>query len=264
MKIFRNNKFTSVGPDNLDNIEGIYTCISSKYESRYSGLSGKYFNETEVSLAISSVDFSDKRILDIGTGTGRFIDYIINQAESVVGIDISKGMVGYCKKKFSEQEKVTIQEMNSLHLDFEDNTFDIVLNFGYESITDLTPYFKEVNRVLKKGGIFIFTCLNDVAMFNCYDRIAMKVLNIYKEFPRIKFGAKEIKVILEQTGFKISKCVSNFCLVPPYLLPFKRFKRLDQIVPVFTCFINLLIWFNKICSKSTKLGYELIWHAQKQ
>ena len=65
-----------------------------------------------------------------------------------------------------------------------------------------------------------------------------------------KFGAKEIKVILEQTGFKISKCVSNFCLVPPYLLPFKRFKRLDQIVPVFTCFINLLIPSNSEFSKS--------------
>lgn len=105
----------------------------------------------------------DSKILDIGCGGGRNIQrfsQLISDEGRVVGIDYSEVSV----EKSFELNKEAIERgiVNVLHgsvseMPFYDGTFDIVT--GFETIyfwPDLINDLREVNRVLKKGGIVFF------------------------------------------------------------------------------------------------------------
>lgn len=99
-----------------------------------------------------------KKILDVASGTG---DLAILEAqklspESVIGADISEGMmaIGREKVKAAElQNVISFKKEDCMALSFPDNTFDAVTAaFGIRNFKDLEAGLKEMNRVLKVGG----------------------------------------------------------------------------------------------------------------
>ncbi|WP_335966054.1 bifunctional demethylmenaquinone methyltransferase/2-methoxy-6-polyprenyl-1,4-benzoquinol methylase UbiE [Galbibacter sp. PAP.153] len=100
-------------------------------------------------------------ILDIATGTG---DLAINMAlktnaQKIVGLDISAGMLEVGKQKVAEKSLTSKIEMvlgDSEALPFDDNSFDaITVAFGVRNFEDLEKGLSEIFRVLKKGGVFV-------------------------------------------------------------------------------------------------------------
>ncbi|MBL4694794.1 class I SAM-dependent methyltransferase [Candidatus Gracilibacteria bacterium] len=103
-------------------------------------------------------DIKGLRILDVGGGTGRIVKEMVDRGAEVVCCDISGEMLKIFKKKFSGVEcvKADIREMP-----FEDESFDLVVaTFVIVHLKKLMPAFDEVYRVLKKGGSFVVTNIN--------------------------------------------------------------------------------------------------------
>ncbi len=102
-----------------------------------------------------------ERVLDIATGTCDLAIEILkqNKAKSIVGIDLSKGMLekGQAKiDKLNLNNQITLRLEDCHNLSFEDNSFDAALvGFGVRNFRDLDKGLKEINRVLKPGGEFI-------------------------------------------------------------------------------------------------------------
>lgn len=106
-------------------------------------------------------DTKPNAILDIATGTG---DLAIQFAEStnaekIVGLDLSEGMLSIAKKKVSGKpisQKIEFIQGDSEALPFEDNTFDaITVSFGIRNFENLEVGLSEILRVLKSNGIFV-------------------------------------------------------------------------------------------------------------
>lgn len=106
-------------------------------------------------------DTKPNAILDIATGTG---DLAIQFAEStnaekIVGLDLSEGMLSIAKKKVSGKpisQKIEFIQGDSEALPFEDNTFDaITVSFGIRNFENLEIGLSEILRVLKSNGIFV-------------------------------------------------------------------------------------------------------------
>jgi demethylmenaquinone methyltransferase/2-methoxy-6-polyprenyl-1,4-benzoquinol methylase len=101
-----------------------------------------------------------ENILDIATGTG---DLAINLAEtgasSIIGLDISQGMLDVGKQKILKRQlndKIEMVLGDSENMPFESNTFDaITVAFGVRNFETLEKGLKEILRVLKPGGVFI-------------------------------------------------------------------------------------------------------------
>lgn len=101
-----------------------------------------------------------KNILDIATGTG---DLAINLAETnadeIIGLDISDGMLEVGRKKIATQhlsDKIKMINGDSEALPFENDTFDaITVAFGVRNFENLEKGLSEIFRVLKSGGIFV-------------------------------------------------------------------------------------------------------------
>ena len=97
-------------------------------------------------------------VLDVATGTGDVaIDFArFTKAKSIVGVDLSDGMLRVAQRKITEQgweDRIALRVGDALHLPFEDETFDIVtIAFGLRNLPDYQRGVNEMARVLKPRG----------------------------------------------------------------------------------------------------------------
>ena len=101
-----------------------------------------------------------KVILDIATGTGDLAILMAQtNAEKIVGLDISAGMLEVGVKKIAAKNLSNTIEMilaDSENMPFEDNYFDaITVAFGVRNFENLEKGLAEILRVLKPNGVFV-------------------------------------------------------------------------------------------------------------
>ena len=104
--------------------------------------------------------YPNATILDIGTGLGNFIYTLLDNTstyDKIIGIDLSERALVQAKQNFADNPKIEFQQMDALHLDFPNDSFDVVcLSNSMHHLVDLEAPIKEMERVLKKDGILIF------------------------------------------------------------------------------------------------------------
>jgi len=103
----------------------------------------------------------DSRILDVGTGSGQFIElmtYLTPKFGEIIGIDLSEAALEAARKKFSTDPRIRFLKMDANHLEFPSGTFEIVcLSNSLHHLHDVGPVLKEMTRVLTPGG-FLLIC----------------------------------------------------------------------------------------------------------
>lgn len=99
-------------------------------------------------------------ILDIATGTADMpILFSTSQAERIVGIDISKGMLEVGREKVKSkglQDKIHLEIGDAENMSFETDSFDAAtVSYGIRNFESLEKGLSEIYRVLKPGGLFV-------------------------------------------------------------------------------------------------------------
>lgn len=101
-----------------------------------------------------------KTILDIATGTGDLAILMAQtNAEKIIGLDISAGMLEVGVKKIADKNLSNTIEMilgDSENMPFDDNSFDaITVAFGVRNFETLEKGLADILRVLKPNGVFV-------------------------------------------------------------------------------------------------------------
>lgn len=96
------------------------------------------------------------KVLDCACGPGYGARMIAAKAKHVVAADLDLETV---RKAASGKyfDNITFQTGNATALDFSDQTFEVITSFETVEHVDPAPYFKEMNRVLKPGGMLILS-----------------------------------------------------------------------------------------------------------
>jgi ubiquinone/menaquinone biosynthesis C-methylase UbiE len=106
----------------------------------------------------SAIDVKGKDILEVGCGRGGGISYI-NRAfspKSATGLDLNKKAISFCNTYYTN-EAITFLQGDAQKLPFQDITFDVVVNIeSSHRYPQMNRFLREVNRVLKPGGYFLF------------------------------------------------------------------------------------------------------------
>ena len=109
----------------------------------------------------------NSRILDLGCGTGRTTGILHAAGHEVTGLDISFSMIRTAMERCPETAFLV---GDACSLSVKEKQFDVVL-FSNKGIDCIYPYEKRlealqgINRILKPGGLFIFSSHN-----HCFPR----------------------------------------------------------------------------------------------
>jgi len=120
-------------------------------------------------------------ILDLGVGGGRTTPHLSALASRYVGVDYSDEMIRACRGKFPHL-RFEVADASDLS-QFEEASFDAVV-FSFNGLDCLAPDDKrenclcECHRILRPGGIFIFSSHNPRSLFLDWqwDRDHLRVL----------------------------------------------------------------------------------------
>ena len=117
------------------------------------------------------VKIKPKRIVDLGVGTGRNLNYLAQRypGAQLIAVDIATGMLQQARQNYYQQQglKRWLPSRNKMHyiagdaekLPFEDNSVDLIFaNLALQWCDPRTSY-AEIQRVLSPEGLVMFTTL---------------------------------------------------------------------------------------------------------
>lgn len=102
----------------------------------------------------------DLRVLDLGSGTGFFTDLLASSYKEVIGLDFSKEMLNFAKS--CRNENILWLNADAHKIPLQDECIDFIYsNLVIQWCEPLDNAINEMLRVLKPGGLIIFTTLVD-------------------------------------------------------------------------------------------------------
>jgi SAM-dependent methyltransferase len=125
-----------------------------------------------------------KNILDLGCGTGRNANYLAEQGNNVIGIEISKTALTLAKERAADIGAKVDYRLGDIGEPYHisDESIDMALDITSSNALDekgREVYLSEVSRVLKSGGYFFVRAL-------CKDG-NKNVKNLLKDSPGLEY-----------------------------------------------------------------------------
>jgi ubiquinone/menaquinone biosynthesis C-methylase UbiE len=163
-------------------IQATFDDIAYRYdENRFFAISASRMAEL-----VSPAD--GLKILDISTGTGAVAIEIArkHQTASIEAIDLSQGMLEIAKSKARIEgiANIAFRQCDVDSMPYGKDSFDLV-SCGYSLFfyPDMEATYQAICKVIKPGGLFIFSSFTEAA-FNPYaERFLTRIENDYKVAP---------------------------------------------------------------------------------
>lgn len=113
------------------------------------------------------------RVLDVGIGTGRNLEFYKSDVNELICVDYSSKMLEQAIEKYENREEFRIKDLNAKfslmdaeEMNLEDDSFDCVVDFlNMQSYNDYNLVIKNIKRVLKDQGTFIVAARGESSYF---------------------------------------------------------------------------------------------------
>ncbi|MBE2227434.1 MAG: class I SAM-dependent methyltransferase [Ignavibacteria bacterium] len=99
--------------------------------------------------------FTGGKVLDIGCGSGLFLDYIKKHPDDYFGIDNHSNMLMVMKRKHPNVNLMKLQT-EDIGKELKENKYDNIISLfeGFSCVNNLSETFEGIHRVLKPSGKF--------------------------------------------------------------------------------------------------------------
>ena len=144
-------------------IEKAYNIWASQYDSNLNltrDLDKKCTIET-----LKNLDF--KNVLELGCGTGKNTEWLLNKAERIIGLDFSQEMLHKAKAKIFDKRVIFKKADLTKDWEIENNFVDLITaSLTLEHIENLGHIFSQANLKLKKNGLFFISELHPFKQYS--------------------------------------------------------------------------------------------------
>lgn len=176
----------------------------------------------EVAIATLLKGKTFNNAIDVGGGYGRLSVFLRNFAEHVTLAEPSQQQLDIAKEFLKDKPAVDMKLAQAESLPFKDGSVDLALVVRVlHHLPDPMPAFVEINRVLKKDGLFLLEFANNAHFKNRVkyssklQKIPMEPVDIRSaenrrddEIPFVNHNPKMVKKQLAQAGFKLERVLS--------------------------------------------------------
>ena len=140
-------------------------------------------------------------ILDVATGTGRNIPFLLKQvgrSGKIMAMDVSKGMLTYAKTKIRKKgwKNVELQRANASYLPYRDNTFDAVIHVGgINTFGEKEKALHEMVRVAKPNAkiLIVDEGMSSEKEKTFLGRFLIKINALYRSKPPTELLPKNVE-----------------------------------------------------------------------
>jgi ubiquinone/menaquinone biosynthesis C-methylase UbiE len=163
----------------------------------------------------SGHDQRDLRLIDLGCGTGRFLD-LVNQAWprlSLLGLDLSETYIRHARRHLRRRSRLDLLVANAEAIPVPDNSAEAVTSiFMFHELPPLVRrvVLKECARVLKPGGRLIVLDSLQKGDEPAYDALLERFPQNYHEPYYRSFINEDFPTIAWQYGLKHQRNVKAF------------------------------------------------------
>jgi ubiquinone/menaquinone biosynthesis C-methylase UbiE len=161
-------------------------------------------------IALCRIDLT-QRGFEIGSGDGTVAKFLSKHCHSLDCVDISRSFLAAAQRNCTECKNISFHQIGSDYLAFLPSD---VYDFGFAlhvfihfNAYDIFHYLRDVRRILRKGGSFLFDACD----------IGVQTLNIFREHAQLyrsdpatvrgllNFNsAGALKTLIEEVGFSAS------------------------------------------------------------
>ncbi|MBU3915529.1 methyltransferase domain-containing protein [bacterium] len=142
---------------NLRKIETVYDAMAKEWAEAFSDEHEKKPKDQEILRRFSLEVGDGKPVWDFGCGPGNTSEYLRNLGIEISGLDLSEELLRQARTIYPG---IHFQKGNILELEFENDSiaaavaFYAIVHFTQQQVGTA---FREIHRVLRPGGLFLFT-----------------------------------------------------------------------------------------------------------
>jgi ubiquinone/menaquinone biosynthesis C-methylase UbiE len=199
--------------------------MAERFDSmRFSGPIGRLIAETqEQRIAAFLAPVEGRRVLDVGTGTGRAAIALAKRGAIVTGVDASAEMLAVAERRAQEAgARVSFARGDAHRLEFEDRSFDSVVCLRVLMHTpDWRGSLGELCRVAASRVVFDYPSLYSAAALQAAVRRVTHAINPAVEAYRV-FSPGAVSRVLAEAGFHVTGEHRQF------VLPIALHKRVNS------------------------------------
>ena len=191
---------------------------------KISGAESDYFSLHKIEIVYKDNKTNPLKFLDFGCGDGNSAKHFnkLMPKSSYYGIDVSAKSIEVAKSK--EYKNSCFESFNGHQIPFEDNTFDVIFAANVFHHIDFELHnilFKEIRRVLKKGGSFY------LFEHNPWNPITRRIVNTCPfDIDAVLLSPKYAKQTLSNVNFQAVHI--NFILFFPRIKLFNPLIKLEN------------------------------------
>jgi ubiquinone/menaquinone biosynthesis C-methylase UbiE len=199
--------------------------MAERFEGmRFSGPIGRLVAETQARRILSFLSpIAGRRVLDVGTGTGRAAIALAKAGAVVTGIDASREMLAVAERRAREEGATVAFAVGDAHrIAFPDRSFDAVVCLRVLMHTpDWRASLRELCRVAADRVVFDYPSLFSAAAIQAAVRRVTHRFNPSVEAYRV-FAPSAVAHVLAEAGFRITGEHRQF------VLPIALHKRINS------------------------------------
>jgi 2-polyprenyl-3-methyl-5-hydroxy-6-metoxy-1,4-benzoquinol methylase len=194
---------------------------------------------------------ADKKLLEVGCGSGRFTLHLIRKGLSVTGLDLSAEQLNNLKQAAEQlvfpADRLAVQtgEISATDALFREQEFDGVTGFFIlHHLEDIQSDLKSLRRSLKTGGAIIFVEPNRLNPLFLAQILFCKDMTWKGEKGTFRYGAVGYRRCLENCGYT-EIVIKKFGFFPPQILdnfPFMlKIEKWLEKIPFVKIFLPFLL-----------------------